>query len=30
MFTVRRYVPSDDQDPFQEWVKKLRDSIAKG
>jgi len=30
MFTVRHYVTEDERDPFQEWVKKLRDPIAKG
>ena len=29
MFTVRHYVTEDEQDPFQEWFKKLRDPIAK-
>jgi len=29
MFTVRHYVTEDEHDPFQEWVKKLRDPIAK-
>jgi hypothetical protein len=30
MFTVRHYVTEDERDVFQEWVKKLRDQIAKG
>ena len=30
MFTVRHYVTEEQRDPFQEWVKKLRDPIAKG
>jgi len=30
MFTVRHYVTEDERDVFQEWVKKLRDPIAKG
>lgn len=30
MFTVRHYITEDEHDPFQEWLKKLRDPIAKG
>jgi putative addiction module killer protein len=30
MFTVRHYLTDDERDPFQEWVRKLRDPIAKG
>lgn len=30
MFSVRHYTTDEGRDPFQEWVKKLRDPIAKG
>ena len=30
MFTVRHYLTDDERDPFQEWVRKLRDPLAKG
>jgi len=30
MFTVRHYLTADERDPFQEWMRKLRDPIAKG
>jgi putative addiction module killer protein len=30
MFTVRHYLTDDERDPFQEWVRKLRDLLAKG
>ena len=29
MFIVRHYLSEDERDPFQEWLKKLRDPIAK-
>ena len=29
MFTVRHYLSEDESDPFQGWLKKLRDPIAK-
>ncbi len=29
MFTVRHYLTEDERDPYQEWLKKLRDPIAK-
>ncbi|PVE43199.1 type II toxin-antitoxin system RelE/ParE family toxin [Limnohabitans planktonicus] len=29
MFTVRHYLTEDARDPFQEWLKRLRDPIAK-
>jgi putative addiction module killer protein len=29
MFTVRHYLGEEERDPFQEWLKKLRDPIAK-
>lgn len=29
MFIVRHYLTEDKQDPYQEWLKKLRDPIAK-
>ncbi len=29
MFVVRHYLSEDERDPFQEWLKKLRDPIAK-
>jgi hypothetical protein len=29
MFTVRHYLSEEERDPFQEWLKKLRDPIAK-
>jgi len=29
MFTVRHYLTADERDPFQEWIRKLRDPIAK-
>ena len=29
MFLVRHYLSEDERDPFQEWLKKLRDPIAK-
>jgi len=30
MFVVRHYLTVDGFDPFQDWVRKLRDPIAKG
>lgn len=30
MFTVRHYLARDGSDPFQGWLSKLRDPIAKG
>jgi len=30
MFTVRHYLTADARDPFQEWIRKLRDPVAKG
>jgi len=30
MFTVRHYLTDDERDPFQDWMRKLRDPIAKG
>lgn len=30
MYTVRHYLTKEGEDPYQEWVKKLRDTIAKG
>jgi putative addiction module killer protein len=30
MFIVRHYITEDERDIFQEWVQKLRDSLAKG
>ena len=30
MFAVRHFVTSDGRDPVQEWMRKLRDPIAKG
>ncbi len=30
MFSVHHYITEEGRDPFQEWVKKLRDPIAKG
>lgn len=29
MFTVRHFLSEDERDPLQEWLKKLRDPIAK-
>ena len=29
MFTVRHYITEDERDLFQEWLKKLRDPMAK-
>ena len=29
MFAVRHYLTEDERDPYQEWLKKLRDTIAK-
>jgi len=29
MVTVRHYLSQDEREPFQEWLKKLRDPIAK-
>jgi putative addiction module killer protein len=29
IFTVRHYLSEDESDPFQGWLKKLRDPIAK-
>ena len=29
MFAVRHYLTEDERDPYQEWLKKLRDPIAK-
>ena len=29
MFNVRHYLTEDKRDPYQEWLKKLRDPIAK-
>ncbi len=30
MFTVRHYLTEDAHDPFLEWLRKMRDPIAKG
>jgi putative addiction module killer protein len=30
MFTVCHYLTDDGRDPFQEWLRKLRDPVAKG
>src|SRR6266567_4274235 len=30
MFTVRHYLNDDGKDVFQEWLKKVRDPLAKG
>jgi putative addiction module killer protein len=30
MLTARHYLTAEGRDPFQEWVKKLRDPIANG
>lgn len=30
MYRVLHYLTEDEDDPFQEWVKRLRDPIAKG
>ena len=29
MFVVRHYLSEDEREPFQEWLKKLRDPFAK-
>jgi hypothetical protein len=29
MFTIRHYLTEDERDPFQEWLKRLRDPVAK-
>jgi len=30
MYTVRHYLTPDERNPFHEWLRKLRDPIAKG
>jgi putative addiction module killer protein len=30
MYTIRHYLTNEQKDPFQEWVIKIRDPLAKG
>lgn len=30
VFTIRHYLTGDERDPFQEWLRKLRDPLTKG